>query len=186
MENAIPLDPLKLDYPDAELVFGVVCAVGTDYRRVVDYLANLLKRAQYTPKEFRVSDFFQEIASRLGLTDDTHYAYIDSRIKAGNAIRSKTKENGFLAFDIISRIYSTREGAESDNPEALPNTAHIVISLKRKEEVDVLRKVYGPGFFLIGIFASEQERRDYLETEKGLRIILPLPTARVLRVSLIL
>jgi deoxycytidylate deaminase len=173
MENAPAPDRLTLDYPDAELVFGVVCAVGTDYRRVVAYLSNLLKRAKYVPKEFHVSESFPEIASRLELDlefpDNSHYAHIDSRIKAGNAIRRKTEENGFLALDIISRIYSTREGAETDNPAALPHVAHIIVSLKRKEEVDVLRKIYGPGFFLIGIFASEQERRDYLETEKGIR-----------------
>lgn len=173
MENTAPPDRLMLDYPDAELVFGIVCAVGTDYRRVVDYLANLLKRAKYVPREFHVSESFQEISTRLGLAlefpEDSHYAYIDSRIKAGNAIRRKTRENGFLALDIVSRIYSTREGAETDSPAALPHVAHIVVSLKRKEEVDVLRKIYGPGFFLIGIFATEQERLDYLETEKGIR-----------------
>jgi hypothetical protein len=45
MENAVPPDRPTLDYPDAELIFGTVCAAGTDYRRVVDYLANLLKPA---------------------------------------------------------------------------------------------------------------------------------------------
>ena len=42
------------------------------------------------------------------------------------------------------------------------------MSLKREEEVETLRKIYGPGFFLVGIFASETERRDYLETEMGI------------------
>jgi len=32
----------------------------------------------------------------------------------------------------------------------------------------MLRRIYGPGFFLIGVFASEQCRRDYLEVQKGL------------------
>jgi deoxycytidylate deaminase len=172
MENNGVPDQLTLDYPDAELVFGIVCAVGTDYRPVVDYLKNLLKRAQYAPTEFHVSEFFPEIAAKLGLdiefSDQSHYAHIDSHIKAGNAIRAKTRDGGFLALDIVSRIFTTRPNADTDNPEALPNTAHIIISLKRKEEVDVLRKIYGPGFFLIGIFASEAERRDYLETEKGI------------------
>ncbi len=33
----------------------------------------------------------------------------------------------------------------------------------------MLRKVYGPGFFLIGIFATPEERRDYLESERGVK-----------------
>lgn len=173
MDSTLPAEQPTLDYPDAELVFGIVCAVGTDYRRVVDYLTNLLKRARYTAKEFHISEFFPEVAPRLGLKldfpEDSYYARVDSRIRAGNAIRRQTRENGFLALEIVSRIYTTREGADTESPAAIPHAAHIIVSLKRSEEVDVLRKVYGPGFFLIGIFASEQERRDYLETEKGIR-----------------
>jgi deoxycytidylate deaminase len=162
---------LTLDYPDAELVFAVVCAVGTDYRPVVDYLRNLLRRARYTPEELHVSDFFPEIVRKLGLelefpTDD-EYKRIDAGMRAGDAIREKTQDPGFLAMDAASRIFSTRPENDSDEPAALPHTAHIIVSLKREEEVEILRKIYGPGFFLIGIFASEQERRDYLETEKG-------------------
>ena len=162
---------LKLDYPDAELVFGLVNAVGTDYRPVVDYLKNLLRRARYNALELHISHYFPEIASSLGLSldfpTDDEYQRIDAAMKAGNAIREKTQEPGFLALDVASRIFSTRPKSDSDEPDALPHTAHIVISLKREEEVETLRKIYGPGFFLIGIFASEHERRDYLETEKG-------------------
>jgi deoxycytidylate deaminase len=173
MEDAtVDQNRFTLDYPDAELVFGVVCAVGTDYRPVVDRLINLLKRAKYAPEEFHVSSLFPEIAAKLGLElafpDEPPYAHIDSRMRAGNAIRKRTEDCRFLALDIASRIYSTREGVDTDDPEAIPHAAHIIVSLKRKEEVDALRKIYGPGFFLIGIFASEEERRDYLNTEKGI------------------
>lgn len=34
--------------------------------------------------------------------------------------------------------------------------------MKRPQEVATLRKVYGDGFFLIGVFATQQERLDYL------------------------
>lgn len=37
-----------------------------------------------------------------------------------------------------------------------------MLTLKRPEEVKTLRKVYGDGFFLIGLFATEKERLDYL------------------------
>src|SRR4051812_34718218 len=95
-------DPNKsftLDYPDAELVFGIVCAVGTDYRPVVAYLANLLRRARYSIEEYHVSDYFPEIAAKLGLNLDfptrDEYSRIDAGMKAGNAIR-RTTEAGFL------------------------------------------------------------------------------------------
>src|ERR1019366_9223003 len=38
----------------------------------------------------------------------------------------------------------------------------LCFTLKRPEEVSTLRKVYGEGFFLVGVFATERERLDYL------------------------
>src|ERR1043166_3981316 len=61
---------LTLDYPDAEVVFGIVCAVGTEYRPVVEYLANLLRRARYKTLELHISSFFPEIADKLGFKVD--------------------------------------------------------------------------------------------------------------------
>jgi deoxycytidylate deaminase len=171
-QNAENRQQFTLDYPDAELVLGIVCAVGTDYRPVVDYLSNLLKRARYRVREHSISKFFPEITKKLGIEMDfpegSEYHRIDSRMRAGNAIRKTTEDPGFMAVDIASRIYSTRGGVDVGEPEALPSTAHILVSLKRVEEAEILRRIYGPGFYLIGIFSSEEERRDYLETEKGI------------------
>src|SRR5450759_2854955 len=140
--------PLALDYPDAEVVFGIVCAVGTEYRPVVDYLTNLLRRARYKPLELHISSFFPEIAEKLcfrvDLAED-EYRRIDAGMKAGNEIRRKNEDPGFLALDVASRIFSSRPGGDTDEPEGLPRAAHIIVSLKRPEEVETLRKIYGPG-----------------------------------------
>jgi deoxycytidylate deaminase len=158
--------------PDAELVFGIVCAVGTDYRPVVDYLKNLLKRARYTSREIHVSEHFRETTLALGLalnfSEQDEYARIDSFMKAGTAIRNQLKEPGFAALDAAFRICASRPNAGGTQDRSLPRTAHIIISLKRTEEVDILREIYGPGFYVIGISSSDQERRLYLETEKGI------------------
>lgn len=50
----------------------------------------------------------------------------------------------------------------------LPRTAQVIVSLKRPEEVEALRRIYGPGFFLIGIASTEQERVRYLKDERGI------------------
>ena len=46
-------------------------------------------------------------------------------------------------------------------------TAHIVRSLKHPDEVRTLRRIYGPGFFLLGVVTSSAERHDFLKTRKG-------------------
>src|SRR4051812_16167160 len=107
MANEDSTANVTLEYPDAEIVFGLVYAVGTDYRPVVDYLKNLLKRARYDPKEIHLSEYFAQIAKRLQVSDDEllsegseSYQRIDSKMKAGNAIRAKAGDAGFLAFEM--------------------------------------------------------------------------------------
>ena len=58
MQPSLPLSPdvnshdkvtqFVLDYPEAELVFGVVYAIGTDYRPILDYLTDNIKPVSYT------------------------------------------------------------------------------------------------------------------------------------------
>ncbi len=92
---------------------------------------------------------------------------MDSKIKAGNTLRESTRRPDICALIASSIICSKRSKLEGD-PIANRRVAHIIVSLKRPEEVDMLRRVYGPGFFLIGIFAGEAERMRFLTDRKGL------------------
>jgi deoxycytidylate deaminase len=161
-----------LDYPEAELVFAVVYAIGTDYKPVLEYLSDNIKLSGYAAHILHISDWFGEGAERLGLKQTLHeepeYDRIASRIAAGNNIRRKTRRPDIHALTAASKIFSTRETDREDNPKAHKRRAHILVSLKRPEEVETLRKIYGPGFFLIGIFADESQRIDYLKNRKGL------------------
>lgn len=44
----------------------------------------------------------------------------------------------------------------------MPGYAWLVSSLKNPTEVEILRSVYREGFFLIGLYASEAERKKAL------------------------
>ena len=49
----------------------------------------------------------------------------------------------------------------------LPRTAHLILSLKRPEEVDTLRRIYGSGFFLMGLSSAKEHRDEYFK-QKGI------------------
>lgn len=153
-------------------MFGLVFAVGTDYKPVLEYLKDHVKLSGYTAHELRLSDWFGESTERLGLHQDLpeepEYDRIASRIEAGNKIRATTGRKDIMALISAAKIFSTRETDADDNPIAQKRRAHILVLLKRPEEVESLRQIYGPGFFLIGIFADEAERIDYLTNRKGL------------------
>ncbi len=74
-----------------------------------------------------------------------------------------------LSDSLLHRGNCVLEGlfalAKDDERQTLPMSGHawLVSSLKNPKEVEVLRSIYREGFFLIGLYASETERRKALE-----------------------
>ncbi len=166
-----PRPQLQLLYPDAELVFGLVYPVGTDYTGVQLTLENYIKRFNYKPNTVHLSDFIPEILSKISagvaVSDSPEAARINTRMTAGNKICQLAGDGAFVVAAAIAEISRSRNLAESPGiREPLPRTAHIFISLKRPEEVELLRAIYGAGFFLIGVFATESDRFKYLTTKR--------------------
>lgn len=162
---------LGFEYEDSELVLGLVYAVGTDYRRIHDALVDQLQKFPYDVNEIRLSGYLDRLAAKLGesLPAEPYADYIDSRMKYGNKMREKAGRDDFLALAAVSEISKKREREPSENgfPKPKPRTAHILSSLKRPEEVLTLRRIYGSGFYLIGVFATEKERLDFLKIDKN-------------------
>lgn len=159
-------------YPEAELVFGIVSPIGIDYRPAVETLKNYLEQFGYASREVKISDHFEDIASRLSIevASPPHSGKKEAmwrKIQLGDQICKLTKQKDILALIATAGIEKVRApGSDPKDPIPTPKTAHIIISLKRPQEVATLRRVYGPGFFLIGIAANDEERERYFE-ERG-------------------
>jgi deoxycytidylate deaminase len=152
----------------AELVFGFVYAVGTDADPVIRVFENYLKQYSYKAEEFRISRRLQSL--NLGISFDKHsrFRQMNDLMDAGNKARERAEDDGILAVMAITDIASHRSEDEQRRPGPRPRTAHLIRSVKRPEEVLLLRTVYRPGFFLIGIADSEDSQHAYLEKELGL------------------
>jgi deoxycytidylate deaminase len=156
------VNPLEyFDYSDSELVIGFVCAVGADYAPVGDAAQEILKQYGYEVNVFRVSDLITAFSER-GLANSPEFDRISSRMDAGNDGCKESGRNDLWALAAIAQINEPRKRNEAKQQLPRPRTAHLVFTLKRPEEVGTLRKVYGPGFFLVGVFATEKERLDHL------------------------
>lgn len=134
-----------------ELVFGLVGPVGTDFPTVIAALSDSLTKVQYVPQVLRLSSYLQEYKLANGLlainlTSKFEDERISSHQDAGNALRERLGNNAALAIRAIQEIATTR---------ALPptRTGYLLHSLKRPEEVEQLRAVYGEGFYLIAVVA---------------------------------
>ena len=83
---------------------------------------------------------------------------------AGNKLRAKEGRGDLLALYAVSEIHLQRENTL--RPRLA--TVHVLDSLKHPEEVTALRRIYGPGFFLIGAYSPERARLDNLIQKRDL------------------
>lgn len=175
-----PQDPEYLGYyPGAELVFAIVCPLGTPYNRVIEALGNYLRHFGYKTEKIQVSDYFDDLLSQLGSDlkpeGDDAIALALHKISAGNKIRQLAKKNDTMALVAAGAIADLRYevnrtlGRKPNQQRSLPlsNTAYVISTVRRPEEVTTLRRIYGDGFFLIGANASREVREHYL-SEKGI------------------
>lgn len=173
-------DPEYLGYhPGAELVFAIVCPLGTPYRRVSEALENYLRQFGYKTEPIKVSDYFEDILRQLGsdlkAEGDDAKSIADYKIAAGNQIRQLAQKNDIMALvaaGVIAdlRYEKNRElGRKPNQRRSLPlkDTAFVISTVRRPEEVTTLRRIYGDGFFLIGANASREVREHYFE-EQGI------------------
>lgn len=144
-------------FSDTELIIGIVNAVGTEYKRVLDKLKDRLNGFGYAVEEIRVSGLLQAPVGAL-----KEYQRIKYYMDQGDVLRKRTGNNAILAAGAAHQMKERRKG---EHPKKM---AYILNSLKHPDEVDFLRKVYGEGFYLFGIHADEKRRRDYLVNDKSL------------------
>ena len=157
-DNAVSLEHLYLqgNFKDTELIIGIVNAVGTEYKRVLDPLKDRLIGFGYAVEEIRVSSLLSKPSS-----NQSEYDRIKHYMNQGDDLRKTTGNNAILAAGAAHKI---RESRNCDPKK----TAYIVNSLKHPDEVEFLRKVYGDGFYLFGIHADEKRRHAYLIDDKSL------------------
>jgi len=140
---------------EGELVIGIVSAVGTESTRVIGPLTDRLKGFGYTVEDIRVSSILPVPASAA-----REYDRIKHYMCEGDKLRQSSKNNVILAAGVAQQISQKRGGAPTKK-------AYIVNSLKHPREVEFLRKVYGDGFYLIGIHADVKRRHKYLTEDKS-------------------
>lgn len=153
--------------PHSELVFGIVAPVGIDYDRLEAALKSALKWYSYAINPIRLSDLLKTLPPGFLPTEiqqRPEFMRIKTSMDAGNDLRKKVQMADALARYAALRIYEHRETKDGQRT-ASKSTAHVLFSLKHPHEVAALRRIYGPGFFLIAAHAEEATRQAHLTTK---------------------
>jgi deoxycytidylate deaminase len=143
----------------------LVAPVGTNLDAFVEILTRKLKRFSYETREVRVSSLMSDLYDTADVYSQAkgskEYLRIDHAMARGNELRLRHRKGEVLALASAGNIAVWR-----GDQTFRPRTAHVLRSLKHPDEVRALRRIYGTGFFLLGLSVPEERRRRYLSDDK--------------------
>lgn len=140
------------------IVLAVANPVGSDYDHFFGSIETNLKAHGYTVHAVRLIDL-------LGALENTppkisHDKYLNGLIQRGNDFR-KEHGNDALAKLAIGRVAQIRSALATNDGR----NAFVLRSLKRPEEVELLRAVYRTRFVLCSLYSSYERRLTKLSRE---------------------
>jgi deoxycytidylate deaminase len=147
----------------------VVTPVGINTLRLQAALVKALNFYSYTVNAIRLTDLLKALPEGyLSTRIDTasEFTRINTSMDAGNELRDRINDAAALAAYGASRIQEYRARPDGQRVASLL-TAHVLLTLKHPREVQELRRIYGPGFFLIAVHAEEARRTAHL-TDLGM------------------
>lgn len=152
----------KIKYP--ELYFGFVAPIGADIEPVLDDFKKYFELRKYRVVEIKVTDLFgvleHYVPPKAPLDKSGHRERYETYIAYGNQLREKFDDE-ILAATTIRRIMAKRLKIQKDD-DKFSKTVFLLHQFKRKEEIDLLRTVYGRLFFQVSVYSRRGARVDYL------------------------
>lgn len=153
---------------DCELVLGLVSPVGVNHDDLEGRLKDFLRQFKYEVNYIHLSKISKKYFPEWQKEAKGEVQRLDYGMEIGTAIREHFGRGDMYALAAIAEIKSKRESeGGGENPKPNFRTIHIIRSLKHADEVNTLREVYGNGFFLLGVSARNETRKEYLQNQKG-------------------
>ncbi|MFG1421875.1 cytidine/deoxycytidylate deaminase family protein [Roseixanthobacter liquoris] len=155
----------RIKFP--ELFFGFVAPIGADLNSVLADFREKLAETGYQVVEIKATDVFPALKNYIipkvelsrSPLDKRYYSYISY----GNQLRSHFDDDAILGVSSIRQIVQKRiRFADITNSTPFEKTAFLIHQFKRKEEIDLLRSIYGRLFFQISVYSRKGARVDHL------------------------
>jgi hypothetical protein len=146
-----------------EIVIGLVGPIGVDLNTIIAYLKEALNKVQYASEVIHITRVMEDILPQVKVDESSYGNRYRSLIKQADQIRQGAQNHAALSCLSISEIRRLRAKINNTGPDqpAL-GTAYIIRQLKREEEINLLREVYGRKFIQISVFSDKDERRREL------------------------
>lgn len=158
-----------------DLFIGLVAPIGSSRDDVLTHLGVRLTQYGYGMERIRLADLLDDVPgqSENPLPRRGESNYHRMRMDAGDELRRRVGDDSALAALAIARVARMRDttGAEGAEPTQGSGgaaagsggpTVYVFDSLKHPREAQLLRNVYGPGFWLVSIVQDIDERQQNL------------------------
>jgi deoxycytidylate deaminase len=151
---------------EPELFFGFVAPIGTNIDDSIKALRTKIEAHGYSTVPIKITGLFPRLAKELPipteLVDHPFEARYNSYIDFGDNIREYFDDDSILASCAVQKIVDERRAGITDPKKGPSGTAYVLYQFKRKEELELLRSVYGPLFFQISVYSKRSARVDNL------------------------
>jgi deoxycytidylate deaminase len=144
-----------------ELFFALVAPVGADVETVCSGLDRVLGRFAYGLHTIRVIEELKRIDGYLENESEFFDKKLENRMNEGDRFRKETGRDEALAFLALDNVRRFRQKNDSES-KPIPRQAYLFRSLKRPEEVNALRRIYGSNLLVMGIHAARDSRIENL------------------------
>lgn len=153
-----------------EVFFALIAPIGVDLNAVESALATALKSVGYNCNPIRLTQIFHDLELDYDLSHKDEFERYKKYIEGGDRLRIETKRNDIFALYGIQKLleYGPRE-MEDDVPS---NVVHLFRQLKRPEEIQTLKQVFGRNILFISCYDSKENRvnnlvKNLLKTQRG-------------------
>jgi deoxycytidylate deaminase len=152
----------KIKHP--ELFLGFVAPIGADLLPVLDAFRKYFELRRYRVVEIKATEIFdvleKYVAPKEPLIKTRQRERYETYIAYGNQLREEF-DDAILAATTIRRVMARRLRVQK-GAEKFSHTVFLLHQFKRKEEIDLLRTVYGRLFFQVSTYSRRTTRIDYL------------------------
>ena len=155
----------RIDSP--EIFFGFVAPIGANLDTTLLEFKRFFEFVGYNPIVIKATDAFGPLSKKLRpkfpLDERPRtFGRFDSYIKYGNQLRAHFEDDALLASISCTKIMRARTRSVQSDASKPERNVYLIHQFKRKEEVALLRSVYGRAFFQVSIYSRRGARVDHL------------------------
>jgi deoxycytidylate deaminase len=146
-----------------------VAPIGVDLKTSLRRFSENFENKGYNVIPIKVTDVFDVLAKKIAptkqLISQPRFERFQSYIDFGNQLRETFEDDQLLAATSIVRIMDRRQKSPQDDKKRPEKNVYLLHQFKRKEEIELLRSVYGRTFFQVSVYSRRGARVDYLSRD---------------------